>query len=73
MKKLAMAAFALAVLAACTTTQQRVGGAGVGAAAGAAVAGPAGAVVGGAAGAAAGPTVSRQVGVPQRRARRTRS
>jgi osmotically inducible lipoprotein OsmB len=73
MNKLALAALAIGVLAACTTTQQRVAGAGVGAAAGAAVAGPAGAVAGGAAGAVAGPSVSRQAGVPQRRTRRTRS
>lgn len=54
-------------LSACNTTQERVGGAGVGAVAGAAVAGPVGAVAGGVLGAATGPSVSRSVGVPQRR------
>jgi osmotically inducible lipoprotein OsmB len=43
--------------AACNTTEQRVGGAAVGAGTGAAVGGPVGAVVGGAAGAVAAPTV----------------
>ena len=70
MKKLAFVAFVVLGLAACTTTQQRVGGAGVGAVAGGAVAGPVGAVVGGVGGAVAGPSVSREVGVPQRPARR---
>lgn len=42
---------------ACNTTEQRVGGAAVGAGTGAAVGGPVGAVVGGAAGAVAAPTV----------------
>lgn len=51
-------------LAACNTTQERVGGAGVGAVAGAAVGGPVGAVAGGVVGAAAGPTVARETGVP---------
>ena len=69
MKKLALVTFAVLAVAACTTSQQRVGGAGVGAVAGAAVAGPAGAVVGGVGGAVVGPSVSRDVGVPQRRAR----
>jgi osmotically inducible lipoprotein OsmB len=72
MKKLAWAAFALLAVTSCTTTEQRVGGAGVGAVAGAAVAGPGGAVVGGVAGAVTGPRVSRQMGVPQRRARRAK-
>lgn len=47
-------------LAACgNTTEQRIGGAAVGAGTGAAVAGPVGAVVGGATGAVAGPSVTR--------------
>ena len=45
---------------ACTTTEQRVGGAAVGAGVGAA-AGPVGAIAGGAVGAATGPTVARGV------------
>lgn len=55
-----IAAAALALgLAACTTVEQRVGGAAVGAGTGAVVAGPVGAVVGGAAGAVSAPTVVR--------------
>lgn len=54
--------------AACNTTEQRVGGAAVGAGTGAAVAGPAGAVVGGAAGAVTAPTVVQET----RRATRRR-
>ena len=50
-------ALAAAGLAACTTTEQRASGAGVGAVAGAAVGGPVGAAVGGAAGAVAGGAV----------------
>ncbi|SFC47429.1 hypothetical protein SAMN05428997_10775 [Bosea sp. CRIB-10] len=46
-------------LAACSTTEERIGGAAVGAGTGAVVAGPVGAVVGGAAGAVTGPTVAR--------------
>jgi osmotically inducible lipoprotein OsmB len=57
-------------LAACTTTQERVGGAGAGALAGAAVAGPVGAAVGGVGGALAGPTVSNEVGVKKKRTHR---
>jgi len=53
-------------VAACTTTEERVGGAGAGALAGAAVGGPVGAAVGGVAGAAAGPTVADTVGGSQR-------
>ena len=48
---------------ACTTTQERVGGAGAGALAGAAVGGPVGAAVGGVAGAVTGPTVASATGV----------
>ena len=54
-------------LSACSTTGERVGGAGVGAVAGAAVAGPVGAVVGGVAGAVTGPTIARDLGVPHRK------
>lgn len=46
-------------LAACTTLEQRVSGAAVGAGTGAVVAGPIGAVVGGAAGAVSAPSVVR--------------
>ncbi|WP_082613612.1 hypothetical protein [Bosea sp. Root483D1] len=46
-------------LGACSTVEQRVGGAAVGAGTGAVVAGPVGAVVGGAAGAVTAPTVVR--------------
>lgn len=53
-------------LAACSTTEERVGGAGTGAVAGAAVAGPVGAVVGGVGGAVVGPTVASDMGVRHR-------
>ncbi|MHB2169255.1 hypothetical protein [Alsobacter sp. R-9] len=62
---LVAAAVGLIALAACTQTQERVSGAGVGAATGAAVGGPVGAVVGGVAGAATGPTVASAAGVPR--------
>lgn len=52
-------------LPACTSTQERASGAGVGAVAGAAVAGPVGAVAGGVTGAVAGPTVANAAGVPR--------
>lgn len=61
-RPLAIAAAGLAMglaLSACNTTEQRVGGAAVGAGTGAAVAGPVGAVVGGAAGAVTAPSVVR--------------
>ena len=67
MKKLALMTLTLLGVAACTTTEQRASGAGVGVVAGAAVAGPVGAVVGGVGGAVAGPSVAREAGVPQRR------
>ncbi len=51
---------------ACTTTEERVGGAGAGALTGAAVGGPVGAAVGGVAGAVAGPTVANATGVNKR-------
>lgn len=53
-------------LAGCNTTQERVGGAGVGVVAGAAVGGPVGAVAGGVVGAATGPTVARRTGMSRR-------
>lgn len=50
-----------AMLAACgNTTEQRIGGAAVGAGTGAVVAGPVGAVAGGAVGALTAPTVVRE-------------
>jgi len=61
---------AAAGLSACTTTEQRASGAGVGAVAGAAVGGPVGAAAGGVAGAVTGPTVGKATGVPQSRRRR---
>ena len=66
MRNMVLAASVALGLGACTTTGERIGGAGVGAVAGAAVAGPVGAVVGGVAGAVTGPTVARDVGVPHR-------
>lgn len=70
MKALTMTALAAVAIAAsaCNTTEQRVGGAAVGAGTGAAVAGQAGAVVGGAAGAVTAPTVVQE----SRRATRRR-
>ncbi|AZO80738.1 MULTISPECIES: hypothetical protein [unclassified Bosea (in: a-proteobacteria)] len=61
MKTSSLAAAALAALSltACTTLEQRVSGAAVGAGTGAVVAGPVGAVVGGAAGAVSAPAVVR--------------
>ena len=55
-----IAAAALALGACGNTTEQRIGGAAVGAGTGAVVAGPVGAVVGGAAGAITAPTVVRR-------------
>jgi len=68
MKRLFLAGAALLALAAagCTTTQERVSGAGAGAVVGA-VAGPPGMVVGGVAGAIAGPSIARAGGVRHRR------
>jgi len=54
-------------LASCSSTEERVGGAGTGAVAGGAVAGPVGAVAGGVAGAVTGPTVAHHMGIPHRR------
>lgn len=56
--------FIALALPACTTTQERLGGAGTGFVAGAAVGGPVGAVVGGVAGAVSGPSVARATGMP---------
>ncbi len=55
-----LAAAALTLGACGNTTEQRIGGAAVGAGTGAVVAGPVGAVVGGAAGAVTAPTVVRE-------------
>lgn len=52
-------------LSACSTTEQRIGGAGVGAVTGGAILGPVGAVAGGVGGAVYGPRASRAVGIPQ--------
>ena len=68
MKKLAFVALLGLAAAACTTTEERIGGAAVGAGVGA-VAGPPGAIVGGAVGAAAGPAVSDTVQANTRRRR----
>ncbi|MCZ8100323.1 MAG: hypothetical protein O9972_20730 [Burkholderiales bacterium] len=68
--RLAAAVLGIAALSACTNTEERVTGAGVGAVAGAAVGGPVGAAVGGVAGAATGPTVASATGVPQARTTR---
>jgi osmotically inducible lipoprotein OsmB len=59
MSTLAVATLGALGLTACTTLEQRVSGAAVGAGTGAVVAGPVGAVVGGAAGAVSAPTVVR--------------
>jgi len=69
MKKLAFVALLGLVAAACTTTEERVGGAAVGAGVGA-VAGPPGAIVGGAVGAMAGPTVTHRVQASTRHSHR---
>lgn len=53
-------------VAACSTTEERIGGAGVGALAGAAVAGPVGAAAGGVTGAVVGPSVSKEVGTSRK-------
>ena len=57
-------------LGACSTSSERMSGAGVGFVSGAVVAGPVGAVVGGVAGAVAGPTVAADMGIPHRSWRR---
>ncbi|KRE09745.1 hypothetical protein ASE63_04255 [Bosea sp. Root381] len=59
MSTLALLAAGALTLAACNTTEQRIGGAAAGAGTGAVVGGPVGAVVGGAAGAITAPTVVR--------------
>ena len=70
MKIVVLAVMALG-FAACTTTEERVSGAGAGALTGAVVAGPIGAAVGGVAGAVTGPTVSKRTGI-RRAARQSR-
>jgi osmotically inducible lipoprotein OsmB len=60
MKKLIFGALLVLAAGGCTTSEQRVGGAAVGAGVGL-IAGPVGAVAGGAVGAATGPAVSRGV------------
>ena len=65
-RKLLMAGLAALSLGACSTTGERLGGAGSGVVVGAAVAGPVGAVVGGVAGAIEGPRVSNELGIPHR-------
>jgi osmotically inducible lipoprotein OsmB len=64
-----LAAGPVAACARSTTTEQRIGGAAVGAGTGALVGGPIGAVVGGAAGAVAAPTVVRSTRGRRRRSR----
>jgi osmotically inducible lipoprotein OsmB len=59
-------------LAACSTTGERIGGAGVGVVTGGAIAGPVGAVAGGIGGAIVGPRVSNAMGVPHRGRRHRR-
>ncbi|WP_445501834.1 hypothetical protein [Microvirga sp. G4-2] len=71
MRKLVFVALLGLAAAACTTTEERVGGAAVGAGVGA-VAGPPGAIVGGAVGAMAGPTVTHQVQASTRHTHRRR-
>lgn len=67
MIRIATAAALLVLAGACTTTEQRIGGAAVGAGTGAVVAGPVGAVAGGAVGAFAAPTVTRSARRASRR------
>lgn len=59
-------------VAGCSSTEERIGGAGTGAVAGGAVAGPVGAVAGGVAGAVTGPTVAHHMGIPHSRTARHR-
>jgi osmotically inducible lipoprotein OsmB len=72
MKKLVFVALLGLTAAACSTTEERVGGAAVGAGVGA-VAGPVGAVAGGAVGAMAGPTVTHRVQASTRHTHRRRT
>jgi osmotically inducible lipoprotein OsmB len=58
--------FGLIGLSACTTSQEQLGGAGMGALAGAAVGGPVGAAVGGVTGVVVGPTVAAATGISHR-------
>ncbi len=61
---LVLASMVALSLAACSTTGERLSGAGVGAVSGGAVGGPAGAVVGGVVGGVTGPAVATSMGVP---------
>jgi osmotically inducible lipoprotein OsmB len=65
-RNLFIACLAALSLAACSTTGERLGGAGVGAVTGGAIAGPVGAVAGGIGGAIVGPRVSNAMGIPHR-------
>ena len=65
-RNLFIAGLATLSLAACSTTGERLGGAGVGAVTGGAIAGPVGAVAGGIGGAIAGPGVSNAMGIRHR-------
>jgi hypothetical protein len=68
---LAVALLAATGLAACSTTEERASGVGVGAVAGAAVGGPVGAVAGGVVGGVTGPSVASASGVPHTSHHRT--
>lgn len=70
MKNLILATALCALAAGCNTTEQRIGGAAVGAGTGAVVAGPIGAVAGGAIGAVTAPTVTRETRRVTRNSRR---
>ena len=59
MKKFVFIALFSGLIGACTTTDQRISGAAVGAGTGALIGGPIGAVAGGAIGAVSAPTVVR--------------
>jgi hypothetical protein len=63
---MALVALAALGLTACSSTSERLSGAGVGVVAGGSVAGPVGALVGGVAGAVEGPHVANDMGVPHR-------
>jgi osmotically inducible lipoprotein OsmB len=69
---LLVSGFAAVVLSGCTTTGERLTGAGVGAVGGGVVAGPVGAVVGGVGGAVVGPSVAHSTGVSHRTPARKR-
>lgn len=69
MKQFLIISGLLGFLTACNTTEERIGGAAVGAGAGAAIAGPVGAIAGGAVGVVAGPPVTNRVERASRRSR----